>query len=341
MSRIRLPLGFKFQPTDTDLVSGYLLPKSRGENLPADFIRSSDDVYEKPPSEFCTDSTALFGYDNVAKHYFFTELNRFNQRAARTVRSYGSWHESKRKEIKNNNNKIIGFKKWLNFKLKSEGVGKDMKTTEWLMHEFSLGLNEGERTNLVLCVIQNKKDEKKGSGSRLLLGLGLDSGSGTGRRLKIASVESFVDSVDSGSPRSIFDNLDLFEGIYTNHQFRGEIGEAERGIGGLHHHLADATFTQSDEETTEVQTWMGLPSDQLADDADPQFDPSFPLDSTITANENPRPAQDEETQQSKKMRPDTQFGDDPVSGCHLPVLYEDIPIYSPDVIYETLVSGWF
>ncbi|KAK9987286.1 hypothetical protein SO802_032237 [Lithocarpus litseifolius] len=51
MPRICLPLRFKFQPTDRDLVSVYLLPKFRGENLPADFIRFSDDVYEKPPSE--------------------------------------------------------------------------------------------------------------------------------------------------------------------------------------------------------------------------------------------------------------------------------------------------
>ena len=81
-----------------------------------------------------------------------------------------------------------------------------------------------------MCVIQNKK---KGSGSRLVLGLGSDSDSdsGSGRRLKIASVESFVDSLDSDSLRSFFDNLDLFDGIYTDHQLDEDIAEAERGIG--------------------------------------------------------------------------------------------------------------
>ena len=92
MPCIRLPLGFKFQPTDIELVLGYLLPKLRGENLTADFIRFYPDLYEMPPSELCTDSTALFGDDNIAKHYFFTKLKRYNERerVSRTVGSYGS-----------------------------------------------------------------------------------------------------------------------------------------------------------------------------------------------------------------------------------------------------------
>ena len=157
MPCIRLPLGFNFQPTDMELALGYLLPKLRGENLTADFIRYYPDLYEMPPSKLCTDSMALFGGDNIAKHYFFTDLKRYNERVSRTVGSYGSWHESSKKQIKDNNNKIIGFKKLLNLKLKGEGEGKVKRTTEWLMHEFSLSQNEGERNDFVLCVIQNKK----------------------------------------------------------------------------------------------------------------------------------------------------------------------------------------
>ena len=59
------------------------------------------------------------------------------------------WHESSSKKIfeENNNDKIIGFKKLLNFKGKGEGV----KNSDWLMQEFSLPEKE---TNLVLCVLQ-------------------------------------------------------------------------------------------------------------------------------------------------------------------------------------------
>ncbi|XP_023885527.1 NAC domain-containing protein 2 [Quercus suber] len=136
----------------------------RGERLAWNAIGFSDLVYIKPPWKFCTDLTAFPGDE---KHYFFTELKKMkHNRVVRTVDSYGTWHESSSKKIFgrnnyiNNNNGIIGFKKLLNFKVKGEG--KEMKTTDWLMHEFSLPEKE---TNLVLCVIQKKKKKKEEMGS--------------------------------------------------------------------------------------------------------------------------------------------------------------------------------
>ena len=155
------PLGFKFDPKDGECISDYLGPKVRTGRDPWNLIGFSNEVYKKPPWEFCTDSTVFTANE---KYYSFTELKKKNQnRVDRTVGSYGTWHESSCKKIlgennyiNNNNNGIIGFNKLLNFKQKDEG--KEMKTTDWSMHEFSL---PGKETNLVLCVIQKKK--KKGS----------------------------------------------------------------------------------------------------------------------------------------------------------------------------------
>ena len=61
----------------------------------------------------------------------------------------------------------------------------------------------------------------------MVLGLGLGSDSALGRQLKIASVESYVDSVDSGSSRSFSSNQDLFDGIYTYEQLHEEIADEE------------------------------------------------------------------------------------------------------------------
>lgn len=258
MPRVRLPLGFKFQPTDEDLISGYLLPKCQEKNLPFEII-TSDDVYEKPPSDFCTDSTAFFGDDNIAKHYFFTYLNRAKERADRMVGSCGYWHESSKKKIKNNNNETIGYKKLLNFIRKGEGK----KATEWLMHEFSLRLNEGESKNLVLCVIQNKKAEK-GTGSCLVLGLDLGSGSG---RLEIAQVKSCSDLFDeetaeanrgTGGVDHIVPQLD--------EEMAEAEAEAERGTGELDHH--DLSVLPLDDEA--IASWV----EELTD-PNPQFGPSF------------------------------------------------------------------
>ena len=151
--RVQLPMGLVFHPTDVQLISGYLYPKVRGGRLPWNAIKFSDQVYQKPPWEICTDLTAFPGDE---KYYLFTELNKNQNRVVRTVGSYGTWHESSSKKIfeENNNDKIIGFKKLLNFKVKGEGV----KNSDWLMHEFSLPEKE---TNLVLCVLQEKKKKEE------------------------------------------------------------------------------------------------------------------------------------------------------------------------------------
>ena len=54
---------------------------------------------------------------------------------------------------------IIRFNKLLNFQVKGEG--KEMKTTDWLMHEFSVA---EKCSDLVLFVIykKNKKEEERG-----------------------------------------------------------------------------------------------------------------------------------------------------------------------------------
>ena len=148
-----LPLGVKFDPTDVQLILGYLGPKVRGERLAWDVINFSDLVYKKPPWELCTDLTTFSGHE---KHYFFTELKKIKQNhVIHTVGSYGTWHESNSKNIFWEDNSIMGFKKLLNFK--GKGEGKEKKT-DWLMHEFSLS---DKKTNLVLCVIQEKKKKKE------------------------------------------------------------------------------------------------------------------------------------------------------------------------------------
>ena len=105
-----------------------------------------------------------------------------------SVGSYGTWHESSTKKIYDSGSRfgktIIGFNKFLNFRVKGEG--KEKKTTNWLMHEFSVA---EKGSDLVLCVIykKNKKEER---------GLALT--------LEIPP-SVVVDSGILGSPKSVFD----------------------------------------------------------------------------------------------------------------------------------------
>ncbi|KAK9987281.1 hypothetical protein SO802_032232 [Lithocarpus litseifolius] len=189
-----LPLGARFEPSDAVLISSYLSPKIRKEGLAWDVIGFSDEVYDKPPWDFCTDSTAVLDDE---KHYFFTLLKRGKNRVLRSVGPYGTWHESSTKKIYDSGSgkTIIGFNKLLNFRVKGEG--KEMTTTDWLMHEFSVA---EKGSDLVLCVIykKNKKKEERA----LALALALE---------RPPSV--VVDSGILGSPKSVFDQVDIFDGI--------------------------------------------------------------------------------------------------------------------------------
>ena len=83
-----LPLGARFEPSDAMLISSYLSPKIRKEVLAWDVIGFSDEVYDKPPWDYCTDSTAVLDDE---KHYFFTLLKTGKNRVLRSVGSYGTW----------------------------------------------------------------------------------------------------------------------------------------------------------------------------------------------------------------------------------------------------------
>jgi hypothetical protein len=72
-----MPVGFRFQPTDEELVGFYLLNKVRGEDMGWDGIREIDIYGEKAPWEFCGGQEKL---------YIFTRLKRLSKnRVARTA----------------------------------------------------------------------------------------------------------------------------------------------------------------------------------------------------------------------------------------------------------------
>ena len=85
---------------------------------------------------------------------------------------------------------IIRFNKLLNFQVKGEG--KEMETTDWLMHEFSVA---EKGSDLVLCVIYKKNKKKE---ERALA-------------LALERPPSVVDSGILGSPNSVFDQVDFFD----------------------------------------------------------------------------------------------------------------------------------
>ncbi|KAK7855232.1 guanine nucleotide-binding protein-like nsn1 [Quercus suber] len=206
-----LPLGARFEPSNAVLISSYLSPKIRKEVLAWDVIGFSDE-------DFCTDSTAVLDDE---KHYFFTLLKRGKNRVLRSVGSYGTWHESSAKKIYDSGSgsrkTIIGFNKLLNFRVKGEG--KEMKTTDWLMHEFSVA---EKGSNLVVCVIykKNKKAERRLALAMLLLILSV-----------FDRVDFFDDRQDPYDNQDRFDESPRFAAIDS--QLSGSLQAQKRKLGLL------------------------------------------------------------------------------------------------------------
>ena len=179
---------------------------------------------------------------------------------------------------------IIRFNKLLNFQVKGEG--KEMKTTDWLMHEFSVA---EKGSDLVLCVIykKNKKKEERG------LALALERPPST-----------VVDSGILGSPKSVFDQVDFFDD--TGYDDQDPFDESPRFAAIDGHSQFQVLDSQEDGLTkkmgSEVEGFYGFDEVEvegllldLADDTEPDFDPLSFLN-LLDSEEDARP--------SKKMRCD-------------------------------------
>nr|XP_027123407.1 NAC domain-containing protein 7-like [Coffea arabica]XP_027126111.1 NAC domain-containing protein 7-like [Coffea arabica] len=139
-----VPIGYKFVPSDYELLKYYLLPKVRGGfTLPAaglGIIREAD-VYQSHPAN-------LPGLDKgEASCYFFTTRDLRYENSERTARTTkdgrGHWRmTSKRTPLFEADRSNLGRKNTLVYHLtKPPGPGvpsnKDLKTN-WIMHEFVL-----------------------------------------------------------------------------------------------------------------------------------------------------------------------------------------------------------
>ncbi|XP_062175571.1 NAC domain-containing protein JA2-like [Alnus glutinosa] len=180
-----LPAGFRFCPSDEELVRDYLLKKAMGEELPWDGIGECDLYGEKPPWEICGDQEG-------EKVYFFAKLRKLNKsRVARTAGS-GVWHENSSHHIYDEEGDVIGARKLFCFKVKD---GSTMKRSEWIMHEFSLVGEHEPSTSWVLCTLQ-----KKGSESRIGIKRRREDGSQQRKRICCETVQSDGPPAKYGSP---------------------------------------------------------------------------------------------------------------------------------------------
>ncbi|PQP95699.1 NAC domain-containing protein 26 [Prunus yedoensis var. nudiflora] len=145
-----LPCGYRFAPTDAELVSSYLEGKVLNKEIPKNRFLDLDISLYHP-----RDLTGRITLIRESEWYFFTSRKRKYPKGQRPDRSAveGFWKATgKAQDIEDSNGKVIGSKRTLDF---YQGNHQDSKRTEWKMHEYTLNTKTAPPNQISnICVTQ-------------------------------------------------------------------------------------------------------------------------------------------------------------------------------------------
>ncbi|CAN1162121.1 NAC domain-containing protein 102 [Linum perenne] len=169
---MQLPVGFRFNPTEQEILGYYLINKVKGEPLPPGVIYDCDLYGDKFPWEIFPRSAAN------GRLFAFTKLKKASTKRVLRTFACGEWRGNTGGEevMDDAKKKVIGIKKTLSFKvnkskLRAGGSSTSTSTkstaaakgcTGWVMHEYSLS---GTESDYVLCEILNKEKKPQMQGS--------------------------------------------------------------------------------------------------------------------------------------------------------------------------------
>ncbi|KAL2999287.1 hypothetical protein AAZX31_09G151300 [Glycine max] len=141
MSPVGLPPGFRFHPTDEELVNYYLKRKINGQEIELDIIPEVD-LYKCEPWELAEKS---FLPSRDPEWYFFGPRDRKYPNGFRTNRATraGYWKSTGKDRRVSCQSRPIGMKKTLVY---YRGRAPQGIRTDWVMHEYRLDDKECEDT---------------------------------------------------------------------------------------------------------------------------------------------------------------------------------------------------
>ncbi|KAM7510912.1 hypothetical protein LguiB_009787 [Lonicera macranthoides] len=133
-----VPPGFRFHPTEEELVGYYL--KRKVDSLKIDLQVIFDlDLYRMEPWDI--QDRCKLGYEEQNEWYFFSHKDRKYPTGTRTNRATtaGFWKATGRDKAVLSKEKIIGMRKTLVF---YKGRAPNGRKTDWIMHEYRLQTSE-------------------------------------------------------------------------------------------------------------------------------------------------------------------------------------------------------
>ncbi|CAJ1930387.1 unnamed protein product [Sphenostylis stenocarpa] len=151
-----VPPGFRFHPTDEELVGYYLRKKVASQKIDLDVIREID-LYRIEPWDL--QDRCRIGYEEQNEWYFFSHKDKKYPTGTRTNRATmaGFWKATGRDKAVYDKTKLIGMRKTLVF---YKGRAPNGQKSDWIMHEYRLESDENgppQEEGWVVCRAFKKK----------------------------------------------------------------------------------------------------------------------------------------------------------------------------------------
>ncbi|GKV38095.1 hypothetical protein SLEP1_g46041 [Rubroshorea leprosula] len=151
-----VPPGFRFHPTDEELVDYYLRKKIASKRIDLDVIKDVD-LYKIEPwdlQELCK-----IGTEEQNEWYFFSHKDKKYPTGTRTNRATkaGFWKATGRDKAIYARHSLIGMRKTLVF---YKGRAPNGQKSDWIMHEYRLETNENgtpQEEGWVVCRVFKKR----------------------------------------------------------------------------------------------------------------------------------------------------------------------------------------
>ncbi|XP_068661799.1 NAC domain-containing protein 105-like [Aristolochia californica] len=133
-----VPPGFRFHPTEEELVGYYLTRKVNSLSIDLGVINDID-LYRIEPWDL--QDRCTLGYEEQSEWYFFSHKDKKYPTGTRTNRATaaGFWKATGRDKVVHSKHKIIGMRKTLVF---YKGRAPNGRKSDWIMHEYRLQTSE-------------------------------------------------------------------------------------------------------------------------------------------------------------------------------------------------------
>ncbi|URE40378.1 No apical meristem (NAM) protein [Musa troglodytarum] len=151
-----VPPGFRFHPTDEELVDYYLRKKVASRRIDLDIIKDID-LYKIEPWDLQV--KCKIGTEEQNEWYFFSHKDKKYPTGTRTNRATtaGFWKATGRDKPIYSKNTLIGMRKTLVF---YRGRAPNGQKSDWIMHEYRLEANENappQEEGWVVCRVFIKR----------------------------------------------------------------------------------------------------------------------------------------------------------------------------------------